>query len=107
MSIMNKFKDKGFYDNFIVTVEEALNVLESDGVFTKLGTNGIEIDIPRTTMNYSYLINIVKDRIISDQKKIKTLQNKLQRIYAIPITYLPADKGDKSVLQAKGDVPRL
>lgn len=90
MSIMNKFKDKNFskldekgvYDNFISTAEEALNVLERDGVFAKLSANGIEIDNPRTTMNYSRLINIVKDRIASDQKKIKTLQNQLQRIYA-------------------------
>ena len=90
MSIMNKLKDKNFskldekgvYDNFISTAEEALNVLESDGCFAKLGANGIEIDTPRTTMNYSHLINIVKDRIASDQEKIKTLQNKLQRIYA-------------------------
>lgn len=90
MSIMNKLKDKNFskldekgvYDNFIVTAEEALNVLESDGVFAKFGANGIEIDSPRTTMNYSHLINIVKDRITSDQKKIKKLQNQIQRIYA-------------------------
>lgn len=89
MSIVNKFKDKNFskldekgvYDNFISTAEEALNVLESDGCFVKFGANGIEIDTPRTTMNYSYLINIVKDRIASDHNKITTLQKQLQRIY--------------------------